>query len=117
MPHDGSGVGLSASVLSSKILVYFLEVFMSTSAVGVIVADGMGEKVNNDAGPVVARGIKRNAKPIKLEDGAGRKGASPLRNQGRVDSAAKGRVGNMLLSCQDRKELCRQTKARAVAQC
>ena len=116
MPHDGSGVGFSASVLSSKILVYILEVFMSTSAVGVIVADIMGEKVNNDAGPVVAHGIKRDAKPMNLEDGAGRKGAGPARNQGRVDSAAKGRVCNMLL-CQDGIELCRQTKALAAARC
>ena len=105
VPHDGSGVGLSASVLSNEILIYVLEVFMAASAIGVIVSDSLGEEINNDAGPVVARGIERDTKPMELEDSPGGKGTRPTCDQGRIDSALESRVCYMLLS-QNRVELC-----------
>ena len=88
MPHNGCGGGLSASVLSSEVLVYILEVFMATGTIRIIVLDSVGKKVNNNASPVVTRGIKRNAESVELEHGAGRKRVCPSGDQGRINSAA-----------------------------
>ena len=60
---------MRASMLSRKVLVYILEVFLSASSTGIDVPDSVGNEINNDARPVNVRGVEGDTEPVELENG------------------------------------------------